>query len=129
MFKRIAEKFNRFIAEKEAERRDAALMFANDFLWAVEKNEKQTVGIFFDQKGVDPNGRLAQLGMCVVAENGLGEMADLLLSKGVPADSLYSAFGTKTAIDIARKNGHDALADKLQKRARPQSPSIKLPSA
>lgn len=127
MFKRIAEKFNHFIQKKAAERKTAALMLADSFLWAIEKDEKQAVGIFFDQKGVDPNGRLAQLGMCVAAENGLGEMADLLMSKGVPADSLYNAFGKKTAIDIARKNGHDDLADKLQKRAKPQSPSAKVP--
>jgi len=129
MFKRIADKFNRFIEQKRDERWSAAAQFADSFLYAVEKGEKQTVDVFFDQKGLDPNGRLAQMAMCAAARDGLNEMVDQLLGKGVAADSLERAFGRKTAIDVARENGHDAIADKLQKSAAAKAKPNAAPKA
>lgn len=129
MFKRIADKFNRFIEQKRDERWRAGAEFANSFLYAVERNEKQAVDVFFDQKGVDPNGRLAQMAMCAAARDGLSEMVDQLLGKGVAADSLEWAFGRKTAIDVARENGHNTLADKLQKAAGAKAKPNAAPNA
>lgn len=135
MFKRIVEKFNRCMEEEQAARQANAALFANaavfasDFLDAIEKGDMQTVDAFFNQKGVSPNDRLAQMGICTAAQSGHEKMIDLLLSKGVAADSPERAAGCKTAIDIARANGHEAIADKLQKAAGAKAKPSAAPKA